>query len=50
MRMNGEKDEFLFWRVEREKSLSLSFSKGWLVAGEWDQLIVNELQKFDQGR
>ena len=26
------------WRVEREESLSLSFPKGWLVAGEWDQL------------
>ena len=34
MRMDGEKDEFLFfWRVEREENLSLSFSKGWLVAG-----------------
>ena len=24
---------FYFWMVEREESLSLSFSKGWLVAG-----------------
>lgn len=27
-RMNGEKDEFYFWMVEREESLSLSFPKG----------------------
>lgn len=28
MRMNGEKDEFYFWMVEREESLFLSFSYG----------------------
>ena len=28
MRMNGEKDEFLFFGWLREESLSLSFSKG----------------------
>ena len=28
MRMDGEKDEFLFLVVEREESLSLSFPKG----------------------
>ena len=35
-RMNIGRDEFLFlesW-VEREESLSLSFSMGWLVAGK----------------
>ena len=32
--MNGEKDEFLFFGVEREKEdLSLSCSMGWLVGG-----------------
>ena len=32
-RMDGEKDEFLFFGWLREESLSLSFPKGWLVAG-----------------
>ena len=33
-RMDREKDEFLFLeKLERRESLSLSFSKGWLVAG-----------------
>ena len=33
-RMDREKDEFLFLeKLERRESLSLSFSKGWLVVG-----------------
>ncbi len=34
---------FYFWRVEREESLSLSFSMGWLVVGEWDQLDSKQI-------
>ena len=43
MRMNGEKDEFLFLEVERE-GLVFILSKGRLIGGELNQLIVNELQ------
>lgn len=32
--MDGEKDKFYFWMVEREESLSLSFPMGWLIVGE----------------
>ena len=31
MRMDGEKDEFLFFESWKKMSLFLSFSKGWLV-------------------
>ena len=44
MRMNGEKDEFLFLGELRERrGCFYSFSKGWLVAGEWDQLDSKQI-------
>lgn len=39
----GERRIFIFGELREEESLSLSFPKGWLVAVEWNQLIVNEL-------